>query len=413
VRITRPGKAGEGHSGNIWTGVDGDAIATIFSTDWPVIGPKTPTEPQSWALDPIGILRHPGDPRSGVSIPAAAITTEVGDYQEGLEYIDWSKTQQPADDLVERLIIPHRWVQFIAPAKAGKSSLEMFIAIELSEGREPFEQSSVTPVPTIWLDGEMGETDLAELIDACGHDPAQLPNLHCSTNHPRLDSPLGAQRLLKDVDRWNARLVIVDGLNSFIQPEKSENDTNTWLPFFQHTVVPLKARGVALLSGDNMGKEEERGARGSSAKNDKADAVIHIKPDRQGIGVTLKAIHSRGGAYIDQPLKLAAEGFDRSTHIRYWRASLSWPAGTSQAVKVLDDLQVPFDMGRSKVRETLIAAGKTMSNEVLAAAIRWRKANILPQGTSGGLTTSQTRTGVRTVLVRDGQVLQTDPDNVP
>ena len=289
-----------------------------------------------------------------------------------LELIDWSVVHDPADDLVERYIIPGRWTQNVIGAKGGKSSWTMWVAVELSEGRDPVDGTAVDPVSVLYCDGEMGRADLEALIRDIGHDPLALAHLHCSDARPRLDSAEGAARLLRRVDRLGARLVVLDGLNGFIAPGADENTSDVWRAVFEYTIARLKGRGVAIVSNDNLGKDPAKGARGSSAKSDKADGVVLVQKTDQGLRLT--TTHSRAGAYFDT-LVLNAEGFDRSKPIRYWRGVGGWPAGTEAAVKVLDRLDVPLDWGSVKVRAAVRAAGESMSNEVIAAAIRFRKQN--------------------------------------
>jgi hypothetical protein len=251
------------------------------------------------------------------------------------------------------LLIPGRWVQFIAGAKGGKSSVVMFMVVELSEGRHPFDQTAQPPVKVLYLDGEMGLRDLRDLIEDLGHtDPAKLTNLTCVVERPRLDTKTGADRLMQLVDRLGPDVVVLEGLNGFIAVDADENSTPTWRAVYEYTVEPLKKRGIAVVSEDNMGKESARGSRGSSVKSDKGDGVIEVRETDNG--ARLKTIYSRAGAYVAE-LHLNAEGFDRSKPIRYWRTATSWPAGTAAAVKVLDSLGIPRSDGRNKVRTRLHA----------------------------------------------------------
>jgi AAA domain len=310
---------------------------------------------------------------------------EDAEDDDELVPIDWNQVHDPKDDHVDGLVIPGRWVAFVAEAKAGKSSLLVSVALELSEGRHPFDKSvSVDSVPVLYLDGEMGETDLRELIEACGYDPVHLSALACLSEPLRLDTEVGADRLLALVDRLGSRVVVFDGLNNFVDPAADENSASTWHPFFQDTVRPLKRRGLAIMSGDNTGKDPAKGARGSSIKFDKADAQFLVTPTENGVKVALK--RGRGSAFANV-VDLAAEGFDRSRPIRYWWAAPSWPAGTLSAVQVLDALGMTLDLGRRKIRELLrqkadeARAQKLdpgpyqIDTTVLAAAIRFRKAN--------------------------------------
>jgi hypothetical protein len=298
------------------------------------------------------------------------------DEEPLLEFIDWTVAYAPVDDLVEGYVIPGRWTQNIGSAKDGKSSLTMWIAIELSEGRDPFDGTAVEPVSVIYGDGEMGRLDLEALIRSMGHDPVALLNLHCTTARPRLDTTTGAARLLWGVDRHAARLVVLDGLNGFVNPEASENLSETWRTIFDCTVLPLKERGAAILSNDNMGSDPSKGSRGSTAKNDKADGVVVVKRIDEGVRLTTP-FPGRAGAYLDR-LELKAEGFDGSKPIRYWREIFAgWPAGTQVAVQVLDRHKIPLDWGRNKAGQALRDAGETVSNDALAAAIRYRKTTVI------------------------------------
>jgi hypothetical protein len=297
-----------------------------------------------------------------------------GDHGGLLEFIDWSVTHDPVDALVDGFLMPGRWTQNIGSAKDGKSSLSMWVAIRLSEGRDPFDATTVDPVSVVYCDAEMGRDDLEDLIRSMGYDPLTLTNLHCTEQRPRLDTESGALALLWGVERYNARLVVLDGLNGFIHPEADENRSETWRQVFDCTVAPLKGRSVAILSNDNMGKDPSRGSRGNSAKNDKADGVVAIKKGDQGVRLTTKL--SRGGAYFKE-LVLSAEGFDGSTSIRYWRGFGGYPSGTHDAVALLDRLKIPDDWGRNKVRQALRVAGESVANEALSAAIRFRKSRLI------------------------------------
>jgi hypothetical protein len=292
-----------------------------------------------------------------------------------LELIDWSVVHDPADDLIEGYLMPGRWTQNVVGAKGGKSTWTMWLATELSEGRDPIDGTPVVPVTVLYCDAEMGRRDLESLIRDMGHDPVALVNLHCSDFRPRLDTTLGAGLLLGRVDQLGARAVVLDGLNGFIDPEATENTDPPWRQIFERTVQPLKARGVAVLSNDNMGKDPAKGSRGNSAKNDKADGVVYLKKTDQGLQLT--TTFQRAGAYFDT-LHLNAEGFDRSKRIRYWRGLGGVPAGTLDAARLLDRLSVPTELGRNRVRVLLRAANESVSNEVLAAAIRYRHDPLRP-----------------------------------
>jgi hypothetical protein len=295
-------------------------------------------------------------------------------------YVDWNEALPPTEPLVEGLIESGLWTQFVAGWKVGKSTFVMFAAIQLSRGVDPLDGLECDPVSVLWLDGEMGLGLLQEAIEACGHEPGQLANLHCSVGGRRLDTKKKAIELLEEVEYFDAKLVVLDGLNKFVDPKADENDANTWTNLYTTTVQELKARGIAVVSCDNLGKsskgesketQEARGSRGSSAKNDVADALISMRRITNGIQLTPQ--FGRGGKFIDQAIQLGAVGFDRSEPIRYWRSQIKWSDAAIAAGKVLDRLGAPLKIGRPAARKLFETAGETVGNAALSDAIRMRK----------------------------------------
>lgn len=309
----------------------------------------------------------------------------AGDGEGMVDLVDFAEVHDSADDLVEGLFLPGRWTQMPAAAKAGKSTLLVWITLELSEGRDPFDGTPIEPAVVLYADGEMGRDDLEELIRSCGRDPLKLPNWHATTERPRLDTPAGSARLLRRVDDLSARLVILDGLNGFVDPGASENDDTTWRPMFSLAILPLKERGVAVGSADNKGKDTGKGSRGSSVKVDKPDAVIEVR--RIDGGTRLAATHRRGSAFL-AALDLTVDGLDGVGSTRFRRSAEGYPSGTQAAVAVLDRLGVSRDDGRRKVRARLRDEAATaeadgrdstefhIANDVLGAALRFRKLDL-------------------------------------
>lgn len=328
--------------------------------------------------------------RASKQTPPAPMIVNYQNEDDDAFLVNWSATATESH-IIEGLIIPGRWLQLVSAAKQGKSSLEIFTAIELSEGRHPFDGTPIDPIPTLYLDGEMGLKDLKELIESCGHDPEKLAqrNLNCSIARLRLDQDNGAERLLRWIDKLQIRLLFLDGLNGFINPDASENDSETWNAIYSRAIIPIKQRGIAIVSGDNMGRDPaKQGGRGSSIKMDKADGVIAVK--RNDTGVKLTTTHSRAGAYSESII-LDAEGFDRSKPIRYWFSNQTgWLHGTAAVAATLDSLHVPIDWGRDKVRKFLrdkraeaIANGTDHTpfesrNDVLSDALRYRRSVLFP-----------------------------------
>lgn len=290
------------------------------------------------------------------------------DTHVSIELIDWSTIHDRPDEIVSGFIIPGRWTALAAPAKAGKSLLLLYVTVAVSQGCDPFDGTTIAPVTTLYVDAEMGRHDLAERLTDLGVDPVTLDRWHATDMPPRLGTPEGGAALVVAAQQLGAGVVVIDGINGTV--DGAENDDTTWRPFYDYTVSPLKRLGVAVITGDNLGKDKTLGPRGSSVKIDKPDAVLSLS--RTDDGVRLAATHRRTSAYPDQR-HLRIEGVHDTRVVRYRDVEGSWPSGTEAAAKLLDALGVPVEHGRTKARRALTDAGEAMSNTTLTAAIRWRQ----------------------------------------
>jgi hypothetical protein len=90
-----------------------------------------------------------------------------------------------------------------------------------------------------------------------------------------------ASGLLDLVDRAGADVVILDTVSRFVAGK--ENDSETWLGLYRRVHARLKAEGRTGIRLDHMGKDSEKGARGSSAKDQDVDVVweMSARADRE------------------------------------------------------------------------------------------------------------------------------------
>jgi hypothetical protein len=111
---------------------------------------------------------------------------------------------------------------------------------------------------------------------------------------------------------------------------------------------------------------------------DKPDAVIKLTRTDQGVKLT--TTHRRTSAYPSER-SLSIDGLDGDAPVTYRTTHSSWPNGTTPAAELLDELQVPLEFGRDKVRRLLddqrATAGDPerfkVRNDALTAAIRYRR----------------------------------------
>lgn len=190
--------------------------------------------------------------------------------------IDWNELWADTTTLewiLEPLIPQARGVALYSPPKVGKSLLMLELAVAISNGTDalgvPTHQTKV-----LYLDYENDpRADVKQRLIAMGHTPQALQNLAYASypDLPPLNTPEGAEALLRAVHATGAGLVIVDTISRAITGE--ENDNNTWLDLYRYTGLALKREGVAMLRLDHSGKDVARGQRGGSAKSGDVDLV--------------------------------------------------------------------------------------------------------------------------------------------
>jgi hypothetical protein len=287
----------------------------------------------------------------------------------------WATDHKAEDWLLEPVLPRGRSVATYAPSKTGKSEPALFLAACLATGRRVLDRPEGSPVDVVYLDLEMTETDLFERLDDMGFGPeTDLSHLHyyLLPSLPPLDTPDGGTMLLAIARLHNAALVIIDTTGRAIAGE--ENSADTFRLYHQFTGQPLRADGRTVWRFDHAGKDLTRGQRGTSAKNDDVDLVWLLS--RSDNGTRLHATHRRQGwipEYVDL-IRL-------EDPLRYELAAESWPEGTATLAGQLDKLDIPLGWGGKRVRRALRDAGQTARNNVIAAAIRYRKRAGTPSGT--------------------------------
>jgi hypothetical protein len=255
-------------------------------------------------------------------------------------------------------------VVLYAPAKAGKSELALWTGARAATGQDLF-GNSIEPVTVLYLDLEMTEDDVKERLDDFGYGPDTDLSQLCYSQHPGmppLDTARGGEALESEITALGAELVIIDTLSKVVEGE--ENASDTYLAFARHTGNRLRALGVAGLFLDHTGKDVSKGARGSSAKNDHADAVFRLIQRDRGI-VRLDLTHRRIGWLDSLTLRRTAD-----EHAIRWTVTeqQAEPVGTSRLAALLVELGADADIGSNEAGRLLRDNGhKTRRTNVLAA----------------------------------------------
>lgn len=197
--------------------------------------------------------------------------------------IDWAKAFatdfSQIDWLVGRFMERGQQVAVVGPGKAGKSLFAAHWLWCAITGRSFLGDEHRAPIRVLYFDRENSLRDIVTRMISLGANPAELSDGFDYRMFPRFSGALdasvtAAQELLHIVATTRPDVVVLDTVSRFIGGK--ENDADTWLQFYGRIHAPLKALGVACVRLDHMGKDEERGSRGSSAKTQDVDHVWEL-----------------------------------------------------------------------------------------------------------------------------------------
>jgi AAA domain/Bifunctional DNA primase/polymerase, N-terminal len=319
------------------------------------------------------IFHPPGEPASPNGHGPAPEDDDLAALAEiaaGFTPVDWHAAWDAKPEeiqwLIEPLIEAGQSVALFAVPGIGKSLIALELAAALATGRPVLGNPKRDPVTVVYIDVENRQPSLVERLQAFGYEPASLGRLILFSfpSIAALDSLLGGQQILALAVTHQAAIVIIDTTSRVVAGK--ENEADTYLAFYRHTVIPLRARGIALLRLDHPGKDVARGTRGSSAKKGDVDAEwllsktseLTFSLDRQ------KERDNHGDPHI---------GLRR--HFEPLRHQVTAGSGdrAGELAGELDRLNVPPDAGRVIAGKALRDAGIKVRGTDLAAALRRRK----------------------------------------
>ena len=304
---------------------------------------------------------------------------KIHDLDEAPEYnpVDWSELADEEFELlwlVDGLWPTGKHVHLFAAHKTGKSLVSLHIAVSLAMGRDAFTGQLIQPHDVTYIDKEMTRQDLQERLFDMGLSSAMkdgsLDRLHYHfyPNIGYLDTMEGGHRLMQWIDKDGSDVVIIDTLSRVVKGEENSNDT--YKDFYNYTGTLLKPNGVAMLRLDHEGHAVGK-SRGASSKADDVDLVYHLKAVEAGL--TLEMKYSRI-AYVKKNITLV-QGDDLLTFTA--TDSKSWPAGTVERARELDNLGVPDGLSIRKVQRWLREHDQMVGRtELLAAALRYRNERV-------------------------------------
>lgn len=319
---------------------------------------------------PLTELIHP-NPTS----PAAAgpDDNQPVSYDDALlnQLINWDEfwdTDHSAEDwIIAPVIAARRSHAIYAPGGTGKSLLSLWLCVGAATGNTMF-GNPTTPKTVLYLDYEMTADDLSERLDSIGiHNPDDLHRLHYALlpSLPAADTPEGGQAIARLAELVNADIVVLDTFGRAVAGD--ENDADTVRAFYRNTGSLLKKAGRAFIRIDHAGKDITKGQRGTSAKNDDVDVVWQLT--KTDAGIRLKANKRRMG-WVPETVDLTVSD-DPLTYDTLIRPG--YPAGTKEAVDLLDELDIDTSWSARKVAQHLRDLGHKVRDRPLRMAVKIRK----------------------------------------
>ncbi len=220
-------------------------------------------------------------------------------------------------------------------ANVGKSLLALDACAARASGRDVLGYPARPPIDILYVDLEMTEADLRERLTDMGYGPDDdLSHLHYYQLPPLppLDGELGGQILTSIAIERGVDLVVIDTMARAV--DGKENDADTLRAFYRFTGRILKAAGIALWRLDHQGKEEARGQRGSSSKDDDVDMVFRLtRLDSKTLKLT--CTHKRV-PWVPHEVTIVQH---EEPVLRHVISADAVPAGTHGVIQALDELE--------------------------------------------------------------------------
>ncbi|MFI2632590.1 AAA family ATPase [Streptomyces collinus] len=280
-----------------------------------------------------------------------------------------------------QLLAPGQQITVVGDGKAGKSLLVQEWLWRMATGQSFLGDRPQPQIPVLYVDAENGQQDIQERFLSYGGGPGRMGLLTYASFPPirPLDTAGGGADLMAMVGEAEAQVVCLDTVSRFISGP--ENDADTWLALYRHTLLPLKRAGIASIRLDHMGKDGERGARGSSAKTQDVDHVWELRAQGGGT-LVLKRTHTRTGIGPDQFVMVRQArkdgnrylpGATRHVLMEYEQMQEAIEGSVPWLIARIDKLGLPNDAGNPRTIKALAAAGIKAGKDKIAEAVRERK----------------------------------------
>lgn len=216
----------------------------------------------------------------------------------------------------------------------GKSWLCIEMAISVAKGKDFLDW----PVPkarrVLYIDGEMSPAMLQERVKKLckGSIPENLSILSLAYLRKEkrtlnLHQPENQQQVTKCLEKYKEQgnqsdLIILDNVSSLCQG--IDDNSNSAQDSFLNWLLELRSLGYSVLIVDHSGKDNEKGTRGASRKEDILDTAICLKAKDDSDGAHFEVCITKTRGEKPNPPKLSVRLITDED------GTLKWDTGISQ-----------------------------------------------------------------------------------
>jgi hypothetical protein len=292
----------------------------------------------------------------------------------------------PPDWLEERLFARGEYYGITAAAKAGKSLLAYWMVGHWALGRSALDETrTFEPLKVLYLDFENGREWLHTQLTAMGFPPAINDNLKVVQfpSLPFLNTKEGGTELIKLIAAYRPDVIVFDTVSRFVSGD--ENSSSLWSDFYNHSIMPIRRAlpDAVIIRLDHTGKDETKGARGSSQKM--SDITTHWvltseESDSNALALTLE--RSRMSSHAEKVLLRRVDTPALGHVYRNGKGGLG-PVMFGDAIAIAaeaDDINLALDelgaddrISNRNAAQLLRDNGKAFSTERLSTALQRRK----------------------------------------
>jgi len=169
-------------------------------------------------------------------------------------------------------------ISLVGGGKVGKSLFMHHWVWSVAAGKPFLGDTAREPLNVLYFDKENSRRDIVARLRSLGATPADLKRVEYKS-FPAFSgafdqSVIAIAEFHDIVEKAAPDIVVLDTVSRFIAGK--ENDSDTWLALNRLIQEPLKKKLISYIRLDHFGKDESKGARGSSAKEGDIDHIWEL-----------------------------------------------------------------------------------------------------------------------------------------